>query len=55
MTLLLEFLLCEEASIEAAIICATNAAHKSIVFINPLITHQSSDLQEEPHDETRAH
>jgi len=55
MTLLLEFLLCEEASTEAAIIYATKAARESIVFINQLITEQSSDSQGESHDQTRAH
>ena len=37
LTLLLEFLLCEEATTEAAIIYATSAARESIVF------HQSSN------------
>lgn len=46
LTLLLEFLLCEEATTEAAIIYATSAARESIVFINPLITQPSSDPQE---------
>ena len=49
-TLLLEFLLCEEATTEAAIIYATSAARESIVFINPLITQPSSDPQGESHD-----
>ena len=50
LTLLLEFLLCEEATTEAAIIYATSAARESIVFINPLITQPSSDPQGESHD-----
>lgn len=48
MTLLLEFLLCEEESTDAAITYATNAARESIVFINTLITQPSADLQENP-------
>ncbi|MEL4013434.1 PTS sugar transporter subunit IIA [Dryocola clanedunensis] len=43
LTLLLEFLLCEEESTEAAVVYATHAARESIVFINALIKQQSSD------------
>ena len=50
LTLLLEFLLCEEATTEAAIVYATSAARESIVFINPLLTQPSSDPQGESHD-----
>ncbi|MFT8139919.1 PTS mannose transporter subunit IIAB, partial [Salmonella enterica subsp. enterica serovar Enteritidis] len=55
MTLLLEFLLCEEESTDAAITYATNAARESIVFINTLITQPSADLQGESHDQISAH
>ncbi|HFZ8993802.1 TPA: PTS sugar transporter subunit IIA [Citrobacter freundii] len=55
LTLLLEFLLCEEPDTEAAILYATSAARESIVFINALITPPSSDQQGESHDQISAH